>query len=85
MDRIDEWKRMGGEVRSIKGVPTKTEQIVAHLREHTEYPTSSRRIVAACSNLACLDFEDDRRWLEENLETRVFRNSGEAERSLGLR
>jgi hypothetical protein len=35
--------------------------------------------------MACLDLEDDRRWLEENLEDRVFRNSGEAERSLGLR
>ncbi len=85
MDRLEEWKRRGGGVRSIKGIPEKTEQIIAHLREHVDYPTGNRRITSACSNLACLDLEDDRRWLEENLEDRVFRNSGEAERSLGLR
>ncbi|MCL5419634.1 MAG: hypothetical protein M1354_02020 [Candidatus Marsarchaeota archaeon] len=70
--------------RSLNGRPQDAEQIADHLWEHVKYPASRRSIISACGGLECLNSEEDRRWLMENLYDGTFRNAREVEKSLNI-
>ncbi len=79
MPRMGEGNRIGRQQMKSFGMPKRVAQIAVHLSEHVDYPASKREIVTACSSLACFSYEDDREWLEDNLENRSYRDSDEVE------
>ncbi len=61
----------------------KTEEVVAHLRDHQSYPATKEQLVAECNNLS--DFsEEDKREFMEKLPEGSYNSAEEVVKALGL-
>jgi hypothetical protein len=58
--------------------------IVQHVKSHTTYPTTKKKIVEACNNMADIN-EHDRKWFQGKLPDGEYRSAQDVLTALGLK
>jgi DNA-binding HxlR family transcriptional regulator len=64
-------------------MPLSKADIIAHVREHTKYPSTKGELTAACADMSDIP-KADKQWIQQNLPDRTYNTADEVIRALKL-